>query len=189
LGLNGISRLQDLINDLLHLEQIEHGYGASMTTFNMRDVMQEAVNDIKPLLVEKNLTCTVDAADDLRHLTADRRWVKRAFMNYLDNATKYTGMGDSITARAFASDTMLYIEVSDNGPGIPVEAQSRLFERFYRASDDRIKGTGLGLAIVKSVAEKHGGGVYVQSQLGKGSTFGMTLGWGTPPPVNSTSAG
>ena len=189
LGLNGISRLQDLINDLLHLEQIEHGYGASMTTFKVGDLMEEAVKDIKPLLAEKNLTCVVEAADSLPQLTADRRWVKRAFMNYLDNATKYTEAGDVITARAYGSSTMLYIEVNDNGPGIPVEAQSRLFERFYRASDDRIKGTGLGLAIVKSVAEKHGGGVYVQSQQGKGRTFGMTLSWGTPPPINPTSAG
>lgn len=181
LGLNGINRLQDLINDLLHLEQIEHGYGVSMIEFDLHALIQEAVSDIKPLLAEKNLTCTVEAADSLPKITADRRWVKRALMNYLDNATKYTEPGDQITARTYANGPLLYVEVSDNGPGIPVEAQSRLFERFYRAADDRVKGTGLGLAIVKSVAEKHGGGVFVKSQANKGSTFGMTLRWDNSP--------
>ena len=70
---------------------------------------------------------------------------------------------------------LVHIEVIDNGPGIAVDLQPRLFERFYRATSDKIQGTGLGLAIVKSVAELHGGGVYVRSQPGNGSTFGMTL--------------
>ncbi len=172
---NGIYRLQDLINDLLNLEQIESGYGVSMTDFDIGELIREATDEMKLLLDEKKLECVIDVQGKIPLLQADRRWVKRALINYLDNAAKYTESGDKITVKAFVNDKLLHIEVVDNGPGIPVEAQKRLFERFYRASDDTIKGTGLGLAIVKSVAEKHGGGVYVRSQKGQGSTFGMTL--------------
>jgi two-component system, NtrC family, sensor histidine kinase KinB len=175
---NGINRLQDLINDLLNLEQIESGLGVSMTDFDIGELIREACDEMKPLLSEKDLECAVEVEDDVPLLHADRRWLKRALFNYLDNAAKYTDSGDKITVKVFINDKLLHLEVRDNGPGIPVEAQKRLFERFYRAADDTIKGTGLGLAIVKSVAEKHGGGVYIRSQKGQGSTFGMTLSLG-----------
>jgi len=173
---NGIHRLQDLINDLLNLEQIENGYDVSIAEVDVGDMIREACTEIKPLLTEKSLSCNTDIQENLPRAQIDRRWMKRALVNYLDNAIKYTRSGDTITARAFTNGDMLHIEVSDTGPGIPIEAQSRLFERFYRAPDtDKIRGTGLGLAIVKSVAEVHGGSVYVRSRTGQGATFGMTL--------------
>jgi PAS domain S-box-containing protein len=178
---NGIYRLQELINDLLNLEQIESGFGVSMTDFDIAELIRETSEEMKPLLSEKNLQCEILVRDNIPLLHADRRWVKRALNNYLDNAAKYTNTGDKITVQVFVNDKLLHIEMIDNGPGIPVEAQKRLFERFYRAADDQIKGTGLGLAIVKSVAEKHGGSVYVRSQKGQGSTFGMTLSLGNLP--------
>lgn len=178
---NGINRLQDLINDLLNLEQIESGYGVNMAEVDIGELIREARDEMKPLLTEKQLECLVEVQNNVPQLRIDRRWVKRALINYLDNATKYTDAGDKIKVQVFINEKLLHIEVVDNGPGIPVEAQKRLFERFYRAADDKIKGTGLGLAIVKSVAEKHGGGVYVRSQLGQGTTFGMTLSLGNVP--------
>lgn len=172
---NGIMRLQDLINDLLHLEQIESGYGVSMTEFSVSELLDETCREMKPLIAEKDLDFRIEVEADLPLLTADRRWLKRALINYLDNAAKYTTAGDTIHVRAFQKGNLIHIEVADHGPGIAPEAQTRLFERFYRATDDKIKGTGLGLAIVKSVAEAHGGGVYMSSQQTQGSTFGMTL--------------
>ncbi|MBZ0281145.1 MAG: GAF domain-containing protein [Anaerolineae bacterium] len=178
---SGINRLQDLINDLLHLEQIESGYGVSMTEFSAEELIRETCIELRPLIAEKQLDFTIEVEAELPLLTADRRWVKRALINYLDNAAKYTKAGDNILVRAFRNNMLLHIEVIDNGPGIPVELQPRLFERFYRAAEDTIKGTGLGLAIVKSVSEGHGGGVYMRSQQGQGSTFGMTLLLGERP--------
>ena len=173
---NGINRMQDLINDLLNLEQIENGYDVNMDEVDVGDMIRETCAEIKPLLVEKSLECTTDIPADLPLAQVDRRWVKRALTNYLDNAAKYTRSGDTITVKTFTNGDMLHIEVTDTGPGIPIEAQARLFERFYRAPDtDKIRGTGLGLAIVKSVAEAHGGSVYVRSRTGQGTTFGMTL--------------
>ncbi len=182
---NGIHRLQDLINDLLNLEQLESGYDVKMAEVDVVELIREACNEIKPLLVEKSLECNVEAPTTLM-AQVDSRWVKRALFNYLDNATKYTNSGDTMTVKAFENDDMVHIEVIDTGPGIPVEAQSRLFERFYRVADtEKIKGSGLGLAIVKSVAEAHGGSVYVRSRSDQGSTFGMTLLKHRPEKINA----
>jgi PAS domain S-box-containing protein len=176
LALNGVNRLQDLINDVLNLEQIESGYDVNLVEVDIKEMIREIGAEVKPLLQDRSLTFATDMPDDLPKPQVDRKWVRRAVVNYLDNAIKYTQPGGTITIRAFPNDMLLHIEVVDNGPGIPTEAQSRLFERFYRVTgSERIRGTGLGLAIVKSVAEAHGGGVYVRSQKGQGSTFGMTL--------------
>jgi len=76
----------------------------------------------------------------------------------------------------FVQDKSIYFEVRDSGPGIPLQAQARLFDRFYRVENRKdVSGSGLGLAIVKSVAEAHGGNVYVRSKEGEGSTFGMRI--------------
>ena len=79
--------------------------------------------------------------------------------------------------RAHVQAEDLYLEVVDHGPGIPAERQHHVFERFYRAPETKheVKGTGLGLSIVKSVVEQHGGRVFVQSEVGCGSVFGMVL--------------
>ncbi len=175
LALNGINRLQSLINDLLNLEQIESGLGITKADFNLDELIREIFDDMIPIFTEKKLTYTLDVAKDIPDIPGDRKWLKRAILNYVDNAAKYTNNGGEIKAHVFMVDKLVHIEVVDNGPGIAVEFQPRLFERFYRATSDKIQGTGLGLAIVKSVAELHGGSVYVRSQTGKGSTFGLTL--------------
>jgi PAS domain S-box-containing protein len=173
---SGINRLQDLINDLLNLEQIDHGYGVSKTEVDIAEFIRETCAELEPLLLEKSLKYKIDVDTNLLPVMIDRRWMKRALINYLDNAAKYTYEGDTIKVRAFANDNMLHIEVIDNGPGIPIEAQARLFERFYRVVEsEKIRGSGLGLAIVKSVAQAHGGSVYIRSNKEQGSTFGLTL--------------
>ena len=176
LALSGINRLQALINDLLNLEQIESGLGVNRSEFKVDDLVREIFNEMKPILVEKKLNHELDIPEGIPTIPGDGKWVKRAIINYVDNAAKYSSEGGKINVRVFVKDALLHIEVNDNGAGIAVDAQPRLFERFYRAnSDSKIQGTGLGLAIVKSVAEIHGGGVYVQSQPNHGSTLGMTL--------------
>lgn len=173
---NGIGRIQDLIDDLLNLEQIQAGYGLRLEPIDVGELAYEVMAVARPLMQEKGLEPHVDLAYGIPPINADRRWLTRAISNYLDNAIKYAASGSEISLRMFVNQPMLHIEVADNGPGIPVEQQARLFERFYRANArSGIPGTGLGLAIVKSVAEAHGGGVYLQSSPGQGSVFGMTL--------------
>lgn len=173
---NGIGRIQDLIDDLLNLEQIQSGYGLNLEEIDIGELVYEVSATVRPLMQERSIDFKVDLKPVIPHLQADRRWVSRAISNYLDNALKYSAPGNQITLNLFVNEPMLHVEVTDNGPGIPVEQQARLFERFYRANErSGIPGTGLGLAIVKSVAEAHGGGVYLQSSPGQGSVFGMTM--------------
>jgi PAS domain S-box-containing protein len=176
IALNGANRLQELIDDLLHLEHIQSGYGFNRMETDIAELIREITPEIQLMMEGKKLEFTANLEDSIPPLLADRRWLNRALMNYLSNAAKYTPEGGKVELRIFVKAPALYVEVTDNGPGISAEAQSRLFERFYRAEATKnLPGTGLGLAIVKSVAEAHGGSTYVRSREGQGSTFGITL--------------
>lgn len=184
LAINGANRLQALIDGLLKIEQIESGYGFKTDEVNITEFIGEIGAQMRPIMQSKDIDFTIDTASALPTIHADRSLISRALVNYLENAAKYTGEHGQIVLRAFVEGKLLHVEVVDNGPGIPPEAQPRLFERFYRVSNestDHIPGTGLGLAIVKSIAQKHGGNVYVRSQPGQGSTFGLTLALTSPP--------
>jgi len=177
LAMGGVERLQGLIDDLLQLEHIESGYDFNLIEFNLGDVLNEVVKETQALLSDRDHTCKVDLPEKLPFVKADIGWIKRSLHNYLGNAIKYTPDGGELLLKAYTQGDFVHLEVSDNGPGIPQKDQPRLFERFYRVSETqtRIKGSGLGLAIVKSVAEAHGGSVYVRSKPNEGSTFGFTL--------------
>lgn len=174
----GIRRLQQLIDDLLQIETIESGLDFHISEVDIREFAHEIRFEVLSLMEEMGLTCTLEIDEAVpRDVQVDRNWMKRALHNYLENATKYnTEAGGSILLKIFMENGMLHFEVIDDGPGISATAQPRLFERFYRVNDDsKTKGSGLGLAIVKSVAEAHGGNVYVRSKLGEGSTFGLSI--------------
>ncbi len=173
----GIIRLERLIEDLLQIEKIESGFGFTLKDVNIRELCQEVSDEIAPLMAEKSIAFSYHLPDDLPvTIPIDRNWINRALHNYLENAYKYTQKGGRVELKVYLDDPMLHFEVIDNGPGIPLKAQARLFERFYRVRETKdIHGSGLGLAIVKSVVEAHGGTVYVRSKPGDGSTFGLTL--------------
>ncbi|MBP8974420.1 MAG: GAF domain-containing protein [Anaerolineae bacterium] len=177
IGLQGLNRMQSLIDSLLNLEHIESGVGLQCKDLDVRDLIERCVADIKPSIVQRGQTLRVEVPDMLPLIQGDMQWMYRALINLLSNAHKYTPEGGAIAVCAYVQDEDLFVEVKDNGPGIPPEAQTRLFERFYRVPgpDQDIKGTGLGLAIVKTVVEQHGGRVFVQSKVGQGSIFGMAL--------------
>ncbi len=107
---------------------------------------------------------------------ADRRLLKLAFKQLFDNALKYSPSGTPVTIRLFEADGMITVEVTDHGNGIPVQEQSRIFERFYRspAVKQQIPGSGLGLSIAHSIVQAHHGDLRVKSSPGE-TTFRMTL--------------
>ncbi len=175
LALGGLERLQTIIDDLLQLEHIESGYNFRIREFNLLDVLHEIQKESANQLLQRGVTLTLDTAPDIPTLHADVRWFKRAIHNYLNNATKYTPTGGGVTLRIHTDGDTLIVEVEDNGVGIPVHAQARIFDRFYRVDGDKSVGSGLGLAIVKSVAQAHGGQVYLRSQVGEGSVFGFRI--------------
>ncbi len=188
IALSGVGRLQALIDDLLHLEHIESGYGFNRTEVDLRELLYEVRAEVRPLMDNKGIAFAAEIQPSLPTVLIDRRWISRALHNYLENATKYTQEGGQVMLRAFIKNQTLHLEVVDNGPGVPIQAQPHLFERFYRVpSTEGIRGTGLGLAIVKSVAEAHGGTVYIHSKEGQGSTFGMAVPMSDQQPVDGAN--
>jgi two-component system, OmpR family, phosphate regulon sensor histidine kinase PhoR len=115
-------------------------------------------------------------------ILADEMHVTNIIYNLLDNAAKYSGPKTEIIIETFSNKNSVSIKVTDNGPGIPKDQQKLIFEKFYRISTGDlhdVKGFGIGLHYVKTISEAHGGKVKVQSELGKGSTFEVTLPYGT----------
>ena len=183
MGIHGLNRMQDLIDSLLNLEHIQSGVGMQCKPVDVRELIERATIDVQHALLQVDQGLRLDVPHELPELMGDMHWLHRALLNLLGNANKYTPPGGEITLRAYVQDDDLYLEVQDNGPGIPPEAQTRLFERFYRVpgNDSQTKGSGLGLAIVRTVVEQHGGRVFVQSRVGQGSIFGMIFPLATQP--------
>jgi signal transduction histidine kinase len=120
----------------------------------------------------------VDAASDLPPIKGSEAMIRRAVSNFITNGIKYAPDSGIMTLKAEQVNGEVIVSVKDNGPGIPQQDLIRVFEKFERIKQrgtENVKGSGLGLAIVKSIVEKHGGRVWCQSQVGKGSTFGMSL--------------
>ena len=178
IALSGINRMQDLIDDLLNLERIESGVDFRFDPVVIPEIVERCTIDMGPVMQRRNQKLKVEIDQNMPEFYGDSSWLYRALLNYLSNASKYAPENTTITMQAFEEENNLILQVQDQGPGIPLEAQGRLFERFYRVpgvTRDKVKGTGLGLAIVKSVAEKHDGSVFVISEPGAGSIFGMRM--------------
>lgn len=173
------NRLTLLIDDLLLLSTLDSGrMQLNLQPLSLREAAQEAIDDLAPRAAARQVTLenTVPAGLIAR---ADADRLRQAIANLLDNAVKYGRSGGSVAVDGRTlSDGRIELSVRDDGPGIPPEAQSRIFERFYRADKARSReqgGTGLGLAIVKHIVQAHGGEARVASEPGKGAAFFITL--------------
>jgi GAF domain-containing protein len=167
-----------LINDVLDLSKIEAGQlTLSLGDYSLKEVVQTVVTALEPLAAEKKLALTVTVAPDLPVGRGDDRRLSQVLLNLVGNAVKFTDAGE-VRVEAKASDGTFLVSVSDTGPGIAAEDQARIFEEFQQVdtSSTRKKGgTGLGLAIAKRILALHGGRIWVESALGRGSTFSFTL--------------
>lgn len=170
--------LLSLINGLLDLSKIEAGrMEVTPVRFELAELVHAAAGTIEPLLKADRVTLVTDVARDLPPLYTDRDKLRQILMNLLSNAAKFTDEG-VITVSAARADGALRLTVSDTGIGMPAEALDYIFEEFRQvdmSSTRRHGGTGLGLAIVRRLARLLGGHVTAESELGKGSTFSLTL--------------
>lgn len=172
-------RLSRLIEDLLTLSSIE----SKERVINPKPVcivhsVRNVLNILGPQISEKSLRVDFIYEHDLSYIYADDDLLNQVLINLLDNAIKYTPENGSIIIRCKQKDSRVLTTISDTGMGIPHESLSRVFERFYRVDKARSRsqgGTGLGLAIVKHIVESHGGEVFVESEIAKGSTFGVSF--------------
>ena len=176
-----IDRLVELVNDLDQISKLESGrIPLVKESFPIQDMVAEVYEEFALQAAELDMKLEFKKGTE-RSLTvfADRGKLHQVLVNLIENALKYGHRGGMITTGCYTmDDNRIYIEISDDGPGIAEEHLSRIFERFYRADRSRsrhIGGTGLGLAIVKHIIEAHGQTVTVRSTPGVGSSFGFTL--------------
>ena len=173
------NRLTRLIDDLLLLSTLDSGrVRLELQTVSLRGAIQEVADDFQMRARVRGVEIDNQVAGDLL-VRADPDRLRQVLANLVDNAIKY-GRDDGrvALAAALAADGRMEVSVHDDGAGLPAEAQSRIFERFYRVDKARSReqgGTGLGLAIVKHVVQAHGGDVRVESSPGAGTTFCITL--------------
>lgn len=170
-------QMAELIGDLLDLGRIEAGVEVVRRPCSLEDLAQEALRDIERQAELREVAVT-SSIGRLPPVWGDPLLLRRVLDNLLGNALKYTPAGGRIAVRGRQEGDQVLLEVQDTGIGIPRDALPRLFSKFYRVKSldtEGIPGTGLGLAIVKSIVELHGGKVWLESEPGKGSTFGFAL--------------
>ena len=172
-------RLSGLINRLLDWARMESGRRTyDLRPEPLRPIVEAAVAALAPQRLHHPADVQLHLADDLPRIRADRQALVEALINVLANAFKYTGEEKKIVVEAFSTGPAVRIVVSDNGPGIAKQDLKRVFDRFFRARDplDRIiEGSGLGLSMVKHIVMAHGGKIDAESELGKGTSFTITL--------------
>jgi len=176
---NQADRLQRLIDNLLNLARIEAGVVAvNKSPLSLNELLAEAVEVMQPAAVQKQIVLEAEFSPLYLGVLADRDMLLQAAINLLSNAVKYTRADGHVTLRSRLNDQEVVFEVEDTGVGLSPEDCQKVFEKFYRVKKDRdmAPGTGLGLALVKHIAEDvHGGRIEVASELGRGSTFRVSL--------------
>ncbi|MFN3408663.1 MAG: sensor histidine kinase [Limisphaerales bacterium] len=171
-------RLKLLIEDLLTISELESGrIRLQMQPVALRPLAAKLCEDFRPRAAARGTRLV----NELPELTAraDPNRVQQVLSNLVDNAIKYGRAEGTVVLRGRCGDAgLVEISVADDGPGIPEEARERVFERFYRVDKARSReqgGTGLGLSIVKHIVQSHGGRVWVESEMGRGSCFHFSL--------------
>jgi len=172
-------RLARLTDDLLELSKMDADRLAlEVDRLSASQLVQSCVETTQRVANEKHLRFSINLPQCLPDVAADRRRIAEVLQNLLDNAIQYTPAGGEIVVSASAGGQEVTFTVSDTGIGIPQVDQPRIFERFYRvdvARSREVGGTGLGLSIAKHLVEAHGGRIWVESEVGRGSQFHFTV--------------
>ncbi|MCX6067062.1 MAG: ATP-binding protein [Chloroflexi bacterium] len=173
--ISGVENMAKLVNNLLDLGRVEAGVGLQLETIPLLSVLERVIGPLHLLAVQKNIRLTTETPKNtIPLIQADQALFQQALYNLVENAIKYTPPGGSVIVRMNIKGDSILFEVQDSGIGIAPNDQAHLFEKFFRGGQREAreqKGTGLGLAIVRSIVERHGGKVWLESQLGQGSTF------------------
>ncbi|HUL31735.1 MAG TPA: HAMP domain-containing sensor histidine kinase [Thermodesulfobacteriota bacterium] len=167
------NRIQTRMDQLLDLSRMKSDHLLfNRETILLSEVIGGYISEVTP--VEKHLSIQVDIPPGLV-VRADRNALHDIFINLLSNAFKFTADGGRVSICAGPKDQSILHEIKDTGMGIPEDKLGMIFDEFYQVESGKHGGTGLGLAIAKRLVEEHGGNIWVESQLGKGSIFYFTL--------------
>ena len=175
-----IIRLQSMVNDILDFSRMESNAPMEKSLNNIVEVVENCVRQVSVLAKDHRLTINVHKDENIPEFMFNYNGIERALTNFLTNAIKYSPDDSSIdvSVRNLYDTNEVEVTVTDRGCGIAPEHQKKIFDRFYRVENNvhSVKGTGLGLHLVKTTVEKyHGGRIFVNSQVGEGSTFGFIL--------------
>lgn len=167
----------NLIDDLLNLGRVEVGALDEQTPVNMKLLVVNAMTNLQPLVQEKSQTMRMGKTASMPPVQGSRTQLGQLVDNLLGNAVKYTPAGGKVRVTLNEEQNQVILRVTDSGRGIPLEEQTRVFEKFYRASNvgKETQGTGLGLSIVKTIVDNHHGRIWVESRPGEGSVFTVVL--------------
>lgn len=174
--IGSVNTITGLIDDLLNLGKLELGEQEDMEIISLSDIIILTTENVSQRALARQQTLTADYPPDLPKLIGNAKQLRQVFDNLLSNAIKYTPISGMINLIVRTEGDQMIISVIDNGPGIPGEEQSRIFDKFYRASNvsTDVQGTGLGLAITKTIVEKHDGRIWVDSSK-NGTIFTVVL--------------
>jgi signal transduction histidine kinase len=175
----GGEQMLRMINNLLELARLESGeMEIQVGEVQLRRLVEEVVQSLDGQIAEKRIELRLDLPLDLPTLRSSETLLRECLANLVGNAVKYTPDGGQVAVSARAERDHLVVAVADTGIGIPRDDFDRLFSRFFRSSQQevrKLRGSGLGLALTKTMIERLGGSIAVESELGKGTTFTMTL--------------
>ncbi len=174
----GLKRMEHLIARLKDITWVDSTAPLELTVVNIGHLIADAVDLLLEAADHRNVTVRVHVARDIDTLQADAARIAQVLDNLLSNAIKYNRHGGSVAITANREAEHMLVMVQDTGIGIAVDDQPHVFDRFFRAPEGvrlKIEGSGLGLSITRGIIERHGGRIWVQSELNVGSTFFFTL--------------
>jgi len=174
---DSVQHITSLINDLLDLGRIEAGFDTRREYVQLEGILRYTLDMLQGQIKSKHLKIQTDIASPLPPLRANPIRLRQVLDNVIGNAIKYTQEKGEVQIFAHSEDHQIILQVSDTGPGIPPEDQPHIFDKFYRGSNisSDTEGSGLGLAIVKSIVDSQQGRIWVESALGKGTSFFIVL--------------
>ncbi len=178
--------LLELLNDILDLSKIEAGQMVlSRSEFDVRESLEYCLSMVRERALKQRILLSFEVDPEVGLLDADRLRFRQVVLNLLSNAVKFTPDGGRVQVRASMHDQDLVVTVADTGPGVAAEDRQRIFDSFQQGTrhTEQVEGTGLGLTLSKRIIEVHGGRIWVESEPGKGSTFGFALPAGSGEPA------
>jgi signal transduction histidine kinase len=173
-------RLSHLITQVLNLEKYESGkQQLNISSVQLNSLVKDAVQSIRPLANEKHITTEIKIPDSMFLVQCDADLIMQVLTNLLSNAVKFAPQQGNVTVSVHSNNyDELQVWVEDNGKGIDAGLHELIFDKFFQAKNQTLRkpeGSGLGLAICKKIIDLHGGNIWVESELNKGSKFVFTL--------------
>jgi len=178
-ALHSIERMKQMTIHLLDLERLESGDTLDIQACDLVEIGQDLVHQMNGLAQKQSIHLTAMLPDTPVIVAGDFVYLSRAIANLMNNALKFTPPDGTVTIKLEEKEEKAIISVQDTGPGIPLDHQARIFNRFYRIKDQQetrgMIGSGLGLSIVKSIVSQHQGMIWLESKEGIGTTFYISL--------------